>query len=68
MNRSTKDGCPKCGVKLRTGPLPSAKEKREFERSGIVDLGEPPERIDCPKCRTALRVVSVRMGTYFTAE
>jgi hypothetical protein len=32
---------------------------------GIVDLGEPPEFIDCPKCKARLKVVQVRMGSFF---
>lgn len=43
-------------------------EVRRLERAGIIDLGEPPERIACPRCGTELRVVSVRMGTFFQWE
>jgi hypothetical protein len=32
---------------------------------GIIDLGEPAEQMDCPKCKARLKVVSVRMGTFF---
>lgn len=66
MVATARGSCPKCGVKFRTGPLPSAEEQRRLARQGIVDLGFPPEVIACPKCGVRLRVVCVRMGTFFT--
>ena len=66
MGDTAKNSCPKCRVKFRTGALPSLLEQRRLQKMGIVDLGEPPEKIACPKCRALLRVVSVRMGTFFT--
>jgi hypothetical protein len=35
---------------------------------GIVNLGEPPQAIVCPKCDTKLKVTEVQMGTFFTRE
>lgn len=66
-SRTAKGGCPRCGARFRTGALPSLAEQRRLEKLGIVDLGFPPEVIDCPKCGARLKVVSVRMGTFFTA-
>ncbi len=43
-------------------------ELRRLEKTGIIDLGEPPEHMDCPRCGARLRVVSVRMGTFFQLE
>jgi hypothetical protein len=40
-------------------------EQQRLEKVGIVDLGEPPEFIDCPKCKARLKVVQVRMGSFF---
>ncbi len=68
MGQTAKNSCPKCRAQFRTGALPSAAEQRRLRKMGIVDLGEPPEEISCPKCMTRLRVVSVRMGTFFTAS
>ena len=43
-------------------------EEQRLRKTGIINLGEPPDRIDCPKCRSKLKVVEVRMGTFFTVE
>ena len=67
-NGAVKNGCPRCGVKFRTGALPTGDERRRLEKLGIIDLGDPPERMECPKCQTKLKVVSVRMGSFFTLE
>ncbi len=67
MANTAKNSCPKCGARFRTGALPSQSEQRRLQKLGIVDLGEPPEVIACPKCEARLRVVSVRMGTFFSA-
>ena len=69
MAQTAKNACPACRVKFRTGGLLPSHELRRLDKAGIVDLGEPPERIDCPRCKAALRVTVVRMGTFFsTAE
>ncbi len=68
MGLTAKNCCPKCRTKFRTGALPSDAEHRRLQKLGIVNLGEPPERIACPKCASSLRVVSVRMGTFFRTE
>jgi len=68
MGNTAKNSCPKCRTKFRTGALPSAAEQRRLQTLGIVDLGDPPGEISCPKCLARLRVVSVRMGTFFTME
>lgn len=68
MSRTSKNACPRCGAKFRTGGLLPMAEVRRLERVGIIDLGEPPERIACPRCGAELRVVSVRMGTFFQWE
>ena len=43
-------------------------EEQRLRKTGIINLGEPPDRIDCPKCQSKLKVVEVRMGTFFTVE
>ena len=68
MFPTAKDGCPQCGAKFRTGALPSIDERRQLLKMGVIDLGEPPEKMPCPKCGTPLKVVSLRMGTFFTLE
>jgi hypothetical protein len=68
MAETSKNACPACGLKFRTGGLLPAGELRRLEKAGIVDLGEPPERLDCPKCAARLKVTEVRMGTFFTRE
>ena len=69
MAQTAKNACPACGAKFRTGGLLPAGELKRLDKVGIVDLGEPPERIECPRCKAALRVTVVRMGTFFsTAE
>jgi predicted RNA-binding Zn-ribbon protein involved in translation (DUF1610 family) len=62
---AAKNACPECGAKFRTGGLLPMQEKQRLERVGITDLGEPPGSLDCPKCGTALKVVTVRMGSFF---
>lgn len=66
MGQTAKNACPKCGAKFRTGALPTGDELKRLARVGIIDLGEPPGVIECPKCKATLKVVSVRMGTFFT--
>jgi hypothetical protein len=68
MGNTAKNSCPKCLTKFRTGALPSAAEQRRLAKLGIIDLGEPPGVITCPKCTVRLRVVSVRMGTFYRTE
>ena len=64
---ATKDCCPKCRTKFRVGPLPTHEELRRNTRMGVVDLGDQaPEAIVCPTCASGLKVVTVRMGTYFS--
>lgn len=65
MGQTAKDSCPGCGVKFRTGALLPAEELRRLTRSGVIDLGEPPDQISCPQCQASLKVVSVQMGTFF---
>lgn len=43
-------------------------EIRRLQKVGIINLGEPAERVDCPKCKAPLKVTAVRMGTFFTRE
>ena len=38
-------------------------EEQRLKRAGIINLGEPPEQIDCPQCQVKLRVVEVAPGT-----
>lgn len=68
MGNTAKNCCPKCLTKFRVGALPSAAEQRRLAKLGIVDLGEPPEVMDCPKCAARLKVVTVRMGTFYRTE
>jgi len=68
MAATRKNECPACGLKFRTGGLLPSGELRRLEKAGIVDLGEPPEKLDCPKCNVKLKVTEVRMGTFFTQE
>ena len=68
MSQTTKNGCPACGAKFRVGGLLPAAELTRLQKVGIIDLGEPAEQIDCPKCKARLKVVSVRMGTFFQME
>ncbi len=66
MGQTAKNSCPKCAVKFRTGALPTELEQRRLRKLGIIDLGEPPENMECPACKIPLRVVAVSMGTFFT--
>ena len=68
MSQTAKNACPACGAKFRVGGLLPAAEVVRLQKVGIIDLGEPGERIDCPKCNAKLRVVTVRMGTFFQME
>ena len=55
-------------MKFRTGGLLPENERQRLTRVGIVNLGEPPEAIDCPKCGAKLKVTEVQMGTFFTRQ
>jgi hypothetical protein len=68
MAATSKNACPACGLKFRTGGLLPSLELSRLEKAGIVNLGEPPEKLDCPKCNVKLKVTEVRMGTFFTRE
>ena len=68
MGQTSKNACPACGLKFRTGGLLPMNEVKRLQTVGIVNLGQPPERIECPKCNAGLKVVEVRMGTFFTRE
>lgn len=68
MSQTTKNACPGCGAKFRVGGLLPAAEVTRLKTVGIFDLGEPADQIDCPKCNARLKVVSVRMGTFFQME
>ena len=68
MSQTSKNACPACGAKFRVGGLLPAAEVTRLEKVGITDLGEPSEKIDCPKCKKALKVTAVRMGTFFQVE
>ncbi len=68
MSQTSKNACPACGAKFRVGGLLPAAEVSRLEKVGITDLGEPGEKIDCPKCKKSLKVTSVRMGTFFQVE
>lgn len=68
MGQTSKNACPACGVKFRTGGLLPQLEVQRLQRVGIVNLGEPPARIECPKCGAILKVTEVQMGTFFTRE
>ena len=65
MSQTTKNCCPSCKAKFRVGGLLPAAEVVRLQKVGIIDLGEPGEQIECPKCRSKLKVVTVRMGTFF---
>jgi predicted nucleic acid-binding Zn ribbon protein len=68
VSQTAKNGCPACGAKFRTGGLLPAAELTRLQKVGIINLGEPAEQIDCPKCKAKLKVVAVRMGTFFQRE
>lgn len=68
MGQTSKNACPSCGTKFRTGGLLPQIEVQRLQRVGIVNLGEPPEKIDCPTCNIKLKVTEVQMGTFFTRE
>lgn len=68
VSQTSKNACPKCGLKFRTGGLLPMAEETRLKRAGIVNLGEPPDQIDCPQCQVKLKVVEVRMGTFFTVQ
>jgi uncharacterized Zn-finger protein len=68
VSQTAKNCCPACGAKFRVGGLLPAAEVTRLQKVGIIDLGEPAEQIDCPKCKAKLRVVSVRMGTFFQMQ
>ena len=68
MSHTAKNCCPSCKAKFRVGGLLPAAELQRLEKVGIIDLGEPGEQMDCPKCRARLKVVTVRMGTFFQME
>jgi DNA-directed RNA polymerase subunit RPC12/RpoP len=68
VGQTSKNSCPGCGAKFRTGGLLPAAEVTRLERVGIIDLQEPGDQIQCPKCNVKLKVVSVRMGTFFQLE
>ena len=68
MSQTTKNACPACGAKFRVGGLLPAAEVTRLKAVGIFDLGEPGEQIDCPKCKAKLKVVTVRMGSFFQME
>lgn len=68
MGQTSKNACPACGVKFRTGGLLPQLEVQRLQRVGIVNLGEPPQAIECPKCNVKLKVTEVQMGTFFTRE
>lgn len=66
---AAKNACPKCRQKFRVGGLPTQDERIRNEKMGVVELGEEvPEFVQCPKCAVRLRVVQVRMGTFFSVE
>jgi len=68
MSQTAKNCCPSCGAKFRVGGLLPAAEMVRLQKVGIINLGEPGEQIDCPNCRARLKVVTVRMGTFFQVE
>jgi C4-type Zn-finger protein len=68
VGQTTKNGCPACGAKFRVGGLLPAAELTRLQKVGITNLGEPAEKIDCPKCNKTLKVTTVRMGTFFQVE
>jgi uncharacterized Zn-finger protein len=68
LGQTSKNSCPACGAKFRTGGLLPAAEVTRLKQVGIIDLGEPSETMACPKCQAKLKVVTVRMGTFFQME
>jgi predicted nucleic acid-binding Zn ribbon protein len=68
VSQTAKNSCPACGAKFRTGGLLPAAELTRLQKVGIINLGEPADQIDCPKCQAKLKVVAVRMGTFFQME
>ena len=68
MGQTSKNSCPACGTKFRTGGLLPMAELTRLQKVGIINLGEPGERIECPQCKAKLKVVEVRMGTFFQME
>jgi len=68
VGQTTKNACPACGAKFRVGGLLPSAEVTRLKTVGIIDLGEPGEQIDCPKCNAKLKVVTVRMGSFFQME
>jgi DNA-directed RNA polymerase subunit RPC12/RpoP len=68
VSQTSKNACPACGAKFRVGGLLPSAEVTRLGKVGIIDLGEPGEKIDCPKCKVKLKVTSVRMGTFFQVE
>ncbi len=68
VGQTSKNACPACGVKFRTGGLLPQIEIQRLDRVGIVNLGEPPAQLDCPKCKAKLKVTEVQMGTFFTKD
>ena len=68
MSQTSKNSCPGCGAKFRTGGLLPAAEVERLQRVGIINLGEPSEQMACPKCNAKLKVVTVRMGTFFQMD
>jgi len=68
VSQTSKNACPACGAKFRVGGLLPANEVTRLEKVGIIDLGEPGETMDCPKCKVRLKVTSVRMGTFFQVQ
>ena len=68
VSQTSKNACPQCGAKFRVGGLLPAAEVTRLEKVGITDLGEPGDKIDCPKCKVTLKVTAVRMGTFFQVQ
>jgi hypothetical protein len=68
MGQTAKNCCPSCGAKFRVGGLLPAAEVTRLQKVGIIDLGEVGEQVNCPKCQAKLKVVTVRMGTFFQME
>lgn len=68
MGQTAKNCCPSCGAKFRVGGLLPAAEVTRLQKVGIIDLGEVGEQVACPKCKANLKVVTVRMGTFFQVE
>lgn len=68
MSQTAKNECPSCKAKFRVGGLLPSAEVTRLKNVGIIDLGEPGGQIDCPKCNVKLKVVTVRMGTFFQMQ